>query len=156
MRVLYLFFLFILFFPSFSQDKKVRIKLIQYLPYCGGVKPQQNLKNTPNKSVVYAYKKLIVFNDQGIIDTVTTDKSGYLKVSWAYGTYKLFEPWKYYKTLPKEQDENNIDMTCLIEEWSKEDLKIVVSKKTTTVANNIILLKCPYQFSCLIKKNKPQ
>mgnify|MGYP000054726144 CR=1 FL=1 len=156
MKLFYVCFILLISFSSFSQAKKVKIKLIQYLPYCGGARPNQEANNTPNKSVVYANKKLIVLTDQNIIDTVTTDKSGYIKVTWAYGTYKLFEPWKYYQKIPSGQDVKNINMDCLKEEWKKEDLKIVVSKKTTTVANNIILIKCPYQFPCLINKHLPQ
>lgn len=156
MKFVYVCFLLLFSLFSFSQAKKVKIKLVQYLPYCGGAKQNKDLKNTANKSVVYANKKLIVLTDKNIIDTVTTDKSGYIKVTWAYGTYKLFEPWKHYKKTPSGQAPNNINMDCLKEEWEKEDLKIVVSKKTTTIANNIMLLKCPYQFPCLIKKYLPQ
>jgi hypothetical protein len=133
---------------SFAQSKKVRIKLVQYISYCNESGSAKELKNTPNKSTVYANKKLIVISGDHI-DTITTDKSGYIKESWAYGTYLAFEPWKYYKKIPKGFSELNLDMDCLQKEWLKEDLKIVVSKKTTTVANNIILIKCPDEFTCL-------
>lgn len=138
-------------FISFSQTKKTRIKLVQYLPYCGGANTTKDLKNTPNKSVVYSNKRLIVVSENHI-DTVATDKYGYLKTTWAFGTYLLFEPWKYYKQIPKGFSEQKLDMNCLRQEWLKEDLKVVVSKKTTTVANNIILLKCPNEFVCLTDK----
>ncbi len=138
-------------FSLFSQ-KKTRIKLVQYFPYCGEVQSSRNLKESPNKSVVYGNKKLIVISEQHVVDTIITDKSGYIKTTWAYGTYLLYEPWKYYKKIPAGFTERNIDMVCLQKEWGKEDLKIVVSKKTTTVANNIILLKCPNEFPCFVKE----
>ncbi len=156
MKGLSLCFLLIIGFYSFSQTKKVRLKLVQYLPYCGGMKPNKDLENNPNKGTLYANKKLIIINEHQEIDTITTDKSGYIKTTWAYGTYLLFEPWKFYKKIPSGQNPDNVDMDCLKEEWKKEDLKIVVSKKTITVANNIIFIKCPYQFPCLIKKYLPQ
>jgi hypothetical protein len=46
-------------------------------------------------------------------------------------------------------------MDCLKEEWAKEDLKITISKKTVSVANNLLYPKCAYQFPCLIKKYLP-
>ncbi len=141
--------LFLFCMSSFAQGKQVRVKMVQYVDYCNEGNSTKALKNSPNKSVVYANKKLIVLNDDHI-DTVITDKSGYLKATWAYGTYLLFEPWKYYKQIPKGYSNLNLDVACLQKEWLKEDLKIVVSKKTTTVANNIVLIKCPSEFSCLI------
>jgi hypothetical protein len=151
MNVLRISLLLLISLTVVSQTKKTRIKLVQYLPYCGGANTTKDFKNTPNKSVVYSNKKLIVISDEHI-DTVITDKSGYLKTTWGYGTYLLFEPWKYYKQIPKGYSEQNLDMNCLKQEWLKEDLKIVVSKKATTVANNIILLKCPNEFVCLTDK----
>ena len=156
MKVVCMVFILFFSFSLFSQAKKVKIKLVQYLPYCGGIKSTNDLKNSPNKSIVYASKRLIVITDQNIIDTVLTDKLGYINVNWAYGTYLLYEPWKHYKKIPKDQDASNINMECLQEEWLMEDLKIVVSKKTITVANNIKLLKCANQFPCLIKKSLSQ
>ena len=156
MRIVCIAIILFFSFSLFSQAKKVKIKLVQYVPYCNGIKSKQDLENTPNKSIVYANKKLIVITDQQITDTVVTDKSGYINVKWAYGTYLLYEPWKHYRQMPKDQNASNINMDCLKEEWLKEDLKIVVSKKTTTIANNIKLLKCADQFPCLIKKTSSQ
>lgn len=132
-----------------AQEKNIRIKLEQYIPNCknGSVETNKN----PKSSIVYKNKTLIV-KSENYIDSVKTDKNGYIKTKWNYGTYYLYEPWKYYKLIPKEYSQKNIDKLCLENEWTKEDLKIVVSKKTTTVANNIILLKCPEEFPCLIKK----
>ena len=148
--------LFLLFsFSLFAQTRKSKIKLVQYLPYCGGAKPNKDLKNTPNKSVTYANKKLIFISDKQIIDTIITDKNGYLRYNLSYGTYYFYEPWKYYKQIPKGMQVDNINMDCLKEEWAKEDLKMTVSKKTVRVVNNLLYPKCAYQFPCLIKKYLP-
>jgi hypothetical protein len=152
MKALYVSLLLLIGPATFSQVKKVRIKLVQYLPYCDKANTNKELKKTPDKAVLYANKKLIVISGDHV-DTITTDKTGYIKASWPYGTYLLFEPWKYYKQVPKGFSELQLDRVCLQKEWLKEDLKIVVSKKTTTVANNIILLKCPSEFPCLTIKN---
>ena len=40
--------------------------------------------------------------------------------------------------------------------YTEEDLKIVVSKKTTTIANNLILLECPDKHPCLTNQVKQQ
>jgi hypothetical protein len=148
------FILFIFLFQFsvlFSQSRKVKVKLLQYVPYCGGSNSTKNLAKTPNKPVVYAKKKLIFISQDQNIDTLGTDKNGYLKLGLPYGTYLVYEPWKFYRTLPIGFSENNIDMDCMKEEWQKEDLLIVISKKTITIANNIILLKCPSEFPCLTK-----
>ena len=97
-------------FSLFSQSKKSKIKLVQYLPYCGGAKPNKDLKNTPNKSVAYSNKKLIFISDNQKIDTLTTDKNGYLKLNLPYGTYFMFEPWKYYMKIPRGMLESNINI----------------------------------------------
>jgi hypothetical protein len=155
MKKISICFLLLFSFSLFSQSKKSKIKLVQYLPYCGGAKPNKDLNNTPNKSVAYANKKLIFISDKQIIDTIITDKNGYLKCNLPNGIYNFYEPWKFYKLIPKGFQENNINMDCLKEEWAKEDLKMSVSKKTVSLANNLIYPKCTYQFPCLIKKHLP-
>ncbi len=152
MKALYVSLFLVIGLTVFSQVKKVRVKMIQYLPYCDKANTNKELKKTPDKSVLYANKKLIVISGDHV-DTITTDKTGYIKASWSYGTYFLFEPWKYYKQPPKGFSALQLDKSCLQKEWEKEDLKIVVSKKTTTVANNIILLKCPSEYPCLSTKS---
>ncbi|MBL7934880.1 MAG: hypothetical protein JNM51_03630 [Bacteroidia bacterium] len=152
MKALFFFSILIFSCSLMAQSKKMKLKLVQYIPYCGGVTSKSDLKNTPNKSKVYANKKLVVVSDNHVIDTLITDKSGYLKANFENGIYYLFEPWKYYQKIPAGFTEINLDMDCLKEQWKKEDLKIVVSKKTTTVANNIKLLECPDQFPCMIHK----
>lgn len=154
MKIIVFCFLLLFSFSLISQSKK--IKIVQFLPYCGGAKPNRDLQNTPNKSVAYANKKLIIVSDKQKIDTFMTDKNGYLKLKLPFGTYSAFEPWKYYHKIPKGMQESNLNKDCLKEEWSKEDLKITISKKTTTVVDNLKLPKCSYQFPCLINKHLPQ
>lgn len=156
MKSLFVFILLIVGFSMFSQVRKSKIKIVQYIPYCGGAKPNKELQNTPNKGISYINKKLIYISDKQRIDTLTTDKNGYLKFTLPYGTYFLYEPWKYYMKIPKGFDEANINKECLKEEWAKEDMKITISKKTITVVDNLKLPKCPYQFPCLINKHLPQ
>ncbi|HRG00090.1 MAG TPA: prealbumin-like fold domain-containing protein [Bacteroidia bacterium] len=156
MKSLFVFILFIVGFSMFSQVRKSKIKIVQYMPYCGGAKPNKELQNTPNKGISYSNKKLIYISDKQRIDTLITDKNGYLKFTLPYGTYFLYEPWKYYMKIPKGYDEANINKECLKEEWAKEDMKITISKKTITVVDNLKLPKCPYQFPCLINKYLPQ
>ncbi len=146
----------IISFFAFSQSKKVNIKLVQYMPYCGGAKPNHDLKNSSNNAVAYANKKLIVISSHYVIDTIITDKNGFLKKLWKYDTYKLYEPWKYYNKIPYNQEAENLNLDCLKEEWEKEDLKITVSKKNITIVDNIKLPKCPQQFPCIINKHLPQ
>jgi hypothetical protein len=156
MKSIFILMFFLFSISLFSQARKSKIKIVQYMPYCGGAKPNKKLENTPNKGIRYANKKLIYISDKQKIDTITTDKNGYLKFNLPYGTYYLYEPWKYYMKIPKGMKEDNIDKECLKEEWAKEDMKITISKKTITVVDNLKLPKCPHQFPCLIKKYLPQ
>ena len=105
-------------------------------------------------AVPYANKKLIYVSDKNKIDTITTDANGYLKIKLKVGTYRFFEPWKYYKKIPHGENESNIKMDCIALEWAKADLQIAVSK-TTVITNNLIYPVCPYRFPCLIKKHLP-
>lgn len=156
MKSVFILIFFLFSISLFSQVRKSKIKIVQYIPYCGGAKPDKELKNTPNKGISYCNKKLIYISDKQRIDTITTDKNGYLRFNLPYGTYFFYEPWKYYMKIPKGFDESNINKDCLKEEWAKEDMKITISKKTITVVDNLKLPKCPYQFPCLINKHLPQ
>lgn len=150
-------FILVFFFTMsvHAQHKSVRYKMVQFIPECQPHPASKKANKNPKHSKPYALKKLIVVS-QNHIDTITTDKNGYIKTNWEYGTYYLFEPWKFYKQVPPTLLEKNYDKTCLDEEWRKEDLKIVVSKKTTTIANNLILLECPDKHPCLTNQVKQQ
>ncbi len=141
---------------AFSQLKKVKVKLTQVIPYCGGARPTEEIKKATETPIAYANKKLICVSDKQKVDTLITDVNGCLKTKVSYGIYKLYEPWKYYKTLPVGMRENNLNMDCLKEEWLKEDLKITVTKKETQIVNNLKYPKCAHQFPCLINKHLPR
>lgn len=153
MKSFFILFFFVFNASLFAQVRKSKIKIVQYFPYCDGKTSNKDLKNTPNKGISYSNKKLIYVSNNQKTDTLITDKNGYLKFSLPYGIYYFYEPWKYYLKTPKGMDEKNMNKECLKEEWSKEDLKVTISKKTITVADNLRLPKCPHQFPCLINKN---
>lgn len=156
MKLSIIFLLLIFGLTINAQSKKVKLKLVQYIPYCGGAKPTPEIIKLTEKPVAYANKKLICISDKEKTDTITTDKSGNIIKTLPYGTYKFFVPWKFYKTIPPAAQENNLQMDCLKEEWTKEDLKITVSKKTTLIVNNLKYPVCPYKFPCLINKHSPR
>jgi hypothetical protein len=148
-------FLLVLIVPcfAFSQTKKVKLKLVQVMPYCGGAKPTEEMKKASELPVAYANKKLIYISDKQKVDTLLTDAKGVLSTKLSYGVYAIFEPWKYYKALPKGMQESNLQMDCLKEEWLKEDLKITVTKKAAQVVNHLKYPKCAQLFPCLINKH---
>ena len=141
---------------AFSQTRKVKLKLVQVMPYCGGAKPTEEMKKASELPVAYANKKLIYISDKQKVDTILTDVKGYINAKLPYGTYSMYEPWKYYKTIPKGMQESNLQMDCLKEEWLKEDLKITVTKKAAQVVNHLKYPKCAHQFPCLINKHLPR
>ncbi|MBC7696001.1 MAG: hypothetical protein H7141_11215 [Burkholderiales bacterium] len=143
-------------FSLSAQSKKIKVTLVQYIPYCGGAKPTAEIIKSAEKPVAYANKKLIYISDKQKTDTIITDKSGNIVKTLPYGTYKFFTPWKFYKTVPPGTKENNLQMDCLKEEWVKEDLKITVSKKITVDVNNLKYPACLHKFPCLINKHLPR
>ena len=143
------------FTTGFSQTKKVSVKIAQFIPHCGGARPTPEMEARLKIAVPYANKKLIYVSENHKVDTVTTDKNGYLKTKLPQGKYNFFEPWKYYKQIPNGEPESNIKMDCLATEWAKADLTITVAKKITVI-NNLIYPACAYRFPCLINKHLPQ
>ncbi len=154
MKNLFLALLCVTFINGFSQTKKVKVKIAQIVAYCGGIKPTAEMEAQQKIPVPYSCRKLICVSDKNKIDTVTTDKNGFLITKRALGTYSFFEPWKFYKKLPNGEQESNMKMDCLAEEWAKPDLKITVAK-TITVVNNLEYKPCPYRFPCLINRHYP-
>jgi len=143
------------FTTGFSQIKKVSVKIAQFIPYCGGARPTAEMEAKSKIATPYANKKLIYVSEKNKIDTITTDKNGYLKTQLPQGKYNFFEPWKYYKQIPNGESESNIKMDCIAIEWAKADLVITVTKNITVV-NNLIYPACAYRFPCLINKHLPQ
>lgn len=156
MKGLYICFIFLFSVSLIAQSKKVKVKIVQYIPYCGGAKPTDEIQAATKKAKPYSNKKLIVVSQKGLVDSVTTDVNGYFKKTLAFGIYNVYEPWKYYKLVPKGFQISNINMECLKEEWSKPDIKISISKSIKLLEDNLKYPKCPYQFPCLINKHFPQ
>ncbi len=156
MKTVYTCLLILSSLSFFSQTKKVKIKLVQYIPYCGGAKPTAEIQKAVAKPVSYSNKKLIVISNTQKVDTVLTDKNGYFVKILSYGNYKVYEPWKYYNQIPKGISADNLNADCLKQEWVKEDLRISVSKKGVFIDNEMKYPKCPYQFPCLINKHLPR
>lgn len=152
MRCFSLYLLLLLGLQTLGQTRKVRLKLFQYKPYCGEATSKKELKKSPDRAISYVNKTLICISDEQKIDTVKTDSKGYLILTLHYGSYHFYEPWKYYHKKPPEHINSDLDPVCLTKEWETFDLKVNVSKKTITVANNLLLPLCPDKFPCL----KPQ
>jgi hypothetical protein len=90
------------------------------------------------------------------IDSVKTNAKGVLNVKLSFGTYKFFEPWKYYRQIPYGEKESNINMECLALEWEISDMKITVGKKIVYDEYKLLYPICSYRFPCLINKHFPQ
>ena len=110
MRFLIIFFLLNVCFSLTAQSKRVKIKLVQFIPYCGGARPTPEILKATQEEVPYANKKLIFISTKGKIDTIFTDSNGFINKKLFCDTYKFFEPWKYYKKIPYGFPENNIQM----------------------------------------------
>ena len=130
--------------------------MVQFMPYCGGVRPTPEMEAKLKIAVPYANKKLIYVSDKNKTDSIITDSKGVLKLKLPYGVYNFYETWKYYQQIPFGEKEKNIKMECLVLEWAKSDMQITVGK--TVVYNEYKLLYpiCPYRFPCLINKHLPQ
>ena len=144
------------FTTGFSQKKTVKLKMNQFIPYCGGARPTPEMEAKLKNATPYANKKLIYISDKNKIDTVVTNAKGILNIKLAYGTYKFFEPWKYYQQIPYGEKERNIKMDCLVLEWAKSDMQITVGKKIVYDEYKLLYPICPYRFPCLINKHLPQ
>jgi len=144
------------FLTGFSQKKIVKFKMTQYISYCGGAKPSPEIVTKLNAPVPYANKTLIYVSDKNKIDSTVTNAKGVLNIKLAYGTYKFFEPWKYYKQIPYGEIESNIKMDCLVLEWAKPDMQITVGKKIEYDEYKLLYPICSYRFPCLINKHLPQ
>jgi hypothetical protein len=144
------------FLSSFSQKKTVKLKMTQYIPYCGGAKPSPEITTKLNAPVPYANKTLIYVSDKNKIDSVKTNAKGVLNLKLSYGSYKFFEPWKYYRQIPYGEKESNINMECLALEWEIADMKITVGKKIVYDEYKLLYPICSYRFPCLINKHFPQ
>jgi hypothetical protein len=153
-----LFILFVLLtFISEAQKKPVKIHIQQYNPYCGGARPPKEMEEATKIPQPYANKTLIYKNSKGLVDSVKTNDSGIVVLNLKYSTYKFYETWRYYKSLPDVILKNNFDKTCMKAEWQKSLFTVSVSKTSDTKTQNIeIQNKCPHQQPCIIKVHLPE
>ena len=116
-------FLLLISLQNFSQ-KNVNYELTQDQKYCGGAKPSPEILAKYERPLLYANKKLILVSASGKIDTVKTNSKGILKIKLKPGSYKLYEPWRYYKRSPDGNDMSYFDLECLTKQWAKVDISI--------------------------------
>ena len=153
MRVL----LFFLVLPLLASSQvKVNIKVLQKQTYCGGARPTPEITAQYEKPIPYANKKLIIVSANGKIDSTITTAKGYLKVRLKAGTYKLFEPWRYYKRTPDGSDIKNFDKECLQKQWEKADMIIDAQKKRQQITMDIDATYCPHTLPCISNPQMPE
>ena len=144
-------------FVSLGQKISIKHEMLQLRPYCGGARPTKEMEEQGRTSQPYANLTLIYKSDKGKIDSVKTDGKGFLIANLKPGTYKFFEPWKYYKKTPDGSPFSSYNKTCIEGEWKKEDLKITVAAKgNPIIKNNITVAKCFWDNDCLLQKHMPE
>src|SRR5574343_1683704 len=121
-------YLFILLPFAISSQCRVNVELTQKQSYCGGAKPPPELLAQLEKPIPYANKKLVLVSANGKTTTVSTNSKGILKLKLKPGSYKLYEPWRFYKKTPDNSDIKNFDKTCLEPQWNKADVTIETQK----------------------------
>jgi hypothetical protein len=144
------------FFSCTAQKKNVKFQINQTRPYCSGARPSEEMLEKARIPQPYANKTLIFISEGGKLDSVKTNANGFISLKLTKGTYRFFEPWKFYKKTPDGSSEENYDTLCLKETRKKEDLKVVFSGKKTTVENYIAEGKCPFMADCLLRRHLPE
>jgi hypothetical protein len=148
-------FLFLCLF-SYSQKKKVTAKITYREPYCGGARPTEEMVAESQKQKNYSGKMMMLVSEKGKIDSAKTNEQGELKFKLKKGTYKLFEPWRYYLNTPNGGDANDFNLDCLKQEWEKEAYLIVVTKKEIKIAPRTeIVAFCPSEVPCIKDSERP-
>ena len=146
---------FLASFQSFSQ-KNVYLELSQDQKYCGGAKPSAEMLAKYEKPLLYANKKLILVSANGKVDTVKTNSKGILKIKLKPGSYKLYEPWRYYKKSPDGNDISYFDLVCLTKQWEKVDISIDTQKKKQHLMIDIDPVFCPHEIPCIKNPHLPE
>jgi hypothetical protein len=141
---------------SFAQ-KEVKLKVSQYMPYCGGARPPKDVEQAARTAQPYANMTLIYKNAKGKVDSVKTDDTGMATLNLNYGTYTFYEAWRHYKKLPDPSLKNNYDKKCMEKEWNKPLIVIIASEKIDEKLRTIEIYQlCPHQQPCAIKKYFPE
>ncbi len=142
-------------FLTFGQKRLIRCQVTQKHPYCGGARPTPDMEKDALIPKPYA-RKTFIYKIKSKVDSVTIDDNGFFTVTLKPGTYKFYEPWKFHKRTQDGSPIDHFDKKCLEAEWKKEDLLLVVSKKTEKFTNNIEQGKCEWQYPCYLKEYTPR
>lgn len=133
-------------FSSFSQKRKIDIKIYYSQKNC------QGLENISEDSIPtpYSNKSIIFVSEKGKVDSAKTNTGGQLQLRLKKGRYTLFEPWRYNLYTPQNLPIGSFDRGCLIKEWEKVLFTIVITKETVKVVqNNPLVHLCPENIPCL-------
>ncbi|MDO9000282.1 hypothetical protein [Sediminibacterium sp.] len=141
---------------SCSQKKLISIPITYTQPYCGGARPSEEILAEAAKPKPYSNKTIIIVSQKGKVDSLKTDATGVLKTNLKVGTYKLFEPWRYYKKADAGMKVSDFDLTCLKTEWMKEIKELTITKTETKILDkNEIIERCPWSLPCILEGSKP-
>lgn len=140
----------------YGQKKAVSIKFSFTVPYCGGARPSQEILAEAEKPKPYANKTVIVVLLQtGKADSAKTNPEGVLKLKLKKGDYKLYEPWRYYKSNQNGEPMAGFDKDCLKSEWEKQTFDAEVTRKGVKVTEvNPIVRECGWRQPCLIEGSR--
>ncbi|MBA3662693.1 MAG: hypothetical protein H0W61_00595 [Bacteroidetes bacterium] len=143
--------------PACSQKKMHKIKVSCIQPYCGGARPSPEMVADGEKIRAYVEKTVILVSEKGKVDSAKTDKDGNINKKLAIGTYKLFEPWRYYKKTQSGDAIKDFDKECLKTEWKKHFMEVTITKSTLTQkSDSPIILNCSWDAPCLLESIKVQ
>jgi hypothetical protein len=149
------FFLFSGFF-CLAQKKNLTLKLTYREPYCGGARPTKEIQAEAEKDRPYSKERIIMVSETGKVDSLKTEKSGILKLKLKPGNYKLYEPWRYYKTTTQGLNPKDANASCLKLEWEKEILQIAVTTKGCNIVRKTDILRyCPWAIPCILESAMP-
>jgi hypothetical protein len=143
---------FLLLFISVvqAQKKKIKIAITWKEPYCGGARPTEEMQLEAGREKPYAGKILIIESGKKKIDSVSTDSGGMATFKLKRGSYRVLEPWRYYRSTPDGSDAGNYNEACLKQEWNREFMLIKISFKKTIIEKKMPLVRhCPWQMPCL-------
>lgn len=140
---------------SNAQQKSVSTQINFKQPYCGGARPSAEMLADAEKSIPYSNKTIIIISNKGRVDSVKTNSNGLFSANLAFGTYKVYEAWRYYKKSAGGMAVSDFNPKCLKKEWKKEILQIIVTEKDTKIIekNNIVVV-CPWNLPCILETKK--
>lgn len=130
----------------------IEIKYIQ--PYCGGARPTEEMLEDAKKEKKYSDMEVMLVSAKNKMIKAKTDAEGKLNVKVPYGTYKLFEAWRYNKKTPNGEDLKEFDENCLKAEWEKSFMTVEFTKtKTAQKSDGPIIMFCSPNAPCLRADN---